>query len=77
MKNKTKSLIEIHIAVLLFGLAGLFGKLISLPSTIIVLGRVFFAVNNPKMALNYAKKIAGKNDLIVITGSIYVVGEVI
>ena len=43
MNNKTKSLIEIHIAVLLFGLAGLFGKFISLPSTIIVLGRVFFA----------------------------------
>lgn len=43
MNPKTKSLIEIHIAVLLFGLAGLFGKFISLPSSIIVLGRVFFA----------------------------------
>ena len=43
MDNKTKSLIEIHVAVLLFGLAGLFGKLIPLSSLIIVLGRVFFA----------------------------------
>jgi drug/metabolite transporter (DMT)-like permease len=40
---KNKSLIEIHIAVLFFGLAGLFGKLILLPPLIIVLGRVFFA----------------------------------
>lgn len=38
-----KSLLQIHTAVLLFGLAGLFGKLISLPAMAIVLGRVFFA----------------------------------
>lgn len=43
MENKTRSLIEIHTAVVLFGLAGLFGKFVSLPSTVIVLGRVFFA----------------------------------
>ncbi|MCB0556391.1 MAG: EamA family transporter [Phaeodactylibacter sp.] len=41
--HTTRHLAEIHIAVLLFGLAGLFGKWIALPSTIIVLGRVFFA----------------------------------
>jgi drug/metabolite transporter (DMT)-like permease len=40
---KNKSLIEIHTAVLFFGLAGLFGKLILLPALIIVLGRVIFA----------------------------------
>jgi len=34
-------------------------------------------ISNPKKALNYAKKIAGKNDLIVITGSIYMIGEII
>jgi len=38
-----RSLFEIHIAVLLFGLAGLFGKWITLSPVIIVLGRVFFA----------------------------------
>jgi len=43
MKARYRSLTEIHAAVLFFGLAGLFGKLISLPSLIIVLGRVFFA----------------------------------
>lgn len=43
MNEKNKSLIEIHLAVLLFGLSGLFGKLISLPPIIIVLGRVCFS----------------------------------
>jgi len=41
--QKKRSLAEIHIAVVLFGIAGLFGKLIALAPTIIVLGRVFFA----------------------------------
>jgi drug/metabolite transporter (DMT)-like permease len=41
--NKQTSLLEIHLAVLLFGLAGLFGKWIALSPFIIVLGRVFFA----------------------------------
>lgn len=39
---KRKDLIQIHIAVFLFGLAGLFGKLVNQPALIIVLGRVFF-----------------------------------
>lgn len=40
---KNKSLIEIHLSVFLFGLAGLFGKLISLPPMIITFGRVVFS----------------------------------
>lgn len=40
---KTRALVEIHLAVFLFGLAGLFGKLLSFSPLIIVLGRVFFA----------------------------------
>ncbi|MBU5593425.1 DMT family transporter [Clostridium sp. MSJ-4] len=43
MNIKNKSLIEIHLAVFLFGLSGLFGKLLSLSSIIIVFGRVFFS----------------------------------
>ncbi len=43
MYIKNKSLLEIHLAVFLFGLSGLFGKLFSLPSMVIVLGRVFFS----------------------------------
>jgi len=34
-------------------------------------------INNPEKALNYAKKIASKDDLVVMTGSIYLVGEMI
>ncbi len=41
--EKPRSLAEIHTAVLLFGLAGLFGKWLLLSPFIIVLGRVFFA----------------------------------
>jgi drug/metabolite transporter (DMT)-like permease len=41
--SKKRHLLEIHLAVLLFGMAGLFGKWVTLPATIIVLGRVFFA----------------------------------
>ncbi len=40
---RLKGLVEIHAGVLLFGLVGLFGKLISLPPMIIVFGRVLFA----------------------------------
>lgn len=43
MDAKNKDLAQIHFAVFLFGLAGLFGKLVQLPSIIIVLGRVFFS----------------------------------
>ena len=43
MDQKTKGLVTVHGAVLLFGLSGLFAKLISLPSIIITLGRVGFS----------------------------------
>tara|TARA_Y100001933_G_scaffold229437_1_gene245757 strand:+ start:771 stop:1622 length:852 start_codon:yes stop_codon:yes gene_type:complete len=43
MKTGNRSLLEIHLAVFLFGVSGLFGKLLALPSMIIVLGRVFFS----------------------------------
>lgn len=43
MNAKNRNLLEIHMAVLLFGLAGLFAKWVDQPAIIIVLGRVFFA----------------------------------
>jgi drug/metabolite transporter (DMT)-like permease len=43
MNVKNNSLIQIHLAVFLFGMSGLFGKLVSLPPIIIVLGRVVFS----------------------------------
>lgn len=51
-----KSLIEIHLAVFLFGVAGLFGKLLSLPAMIIVLGRVVFSSIFLLIILLYLKK---------------------
>ena len=38
-----RSLLAIHSAVLLFGLAGLFGKMVGAPAAVIVLGRTVFA----------------------------------
>jgi drug/metabolite transporter (DMT)-like permease len=40
--QRARALLTVHGAVLLFGLAGVFGKMTSLPSTDIVLGRVVF-----------------------------------
>jgi len=37
------SLLKIHLAVLLFGMAGLFGRILIISATTIVFGRVFFA----------------------------------
>ncbi|MBV4419229.1 DMT family transporter [Clostridium tyrobutyricum] len=56
MEEKNKSLLKIHLSVFLFGLSGLFGKLISLPSTVIVFGRVFFSSIFLFIILIYFKK---------------------
>ncbi len=50
---KTRDLVKIHIAVFLFGLAGLFGKLVAQPAVIIVLGRVFFGAMALLMLYQY------------------------
>lgn len=54
--DKKKSLFEIHTAVLLFGLAGLFGKWLILSPFIIVLGRVFFASITLVLLLWFSKQ---------------------
>ncbi len=43
MEQQKRSLCHIHLAVALFGLSGVFGKLIDQPAMIIVLGRVVFS----------------------------------
>ena len=43
MANHKQALIQVHLAVFLFGLSGLFGKFLALPATVIVLGRTGFA----------------------------------
>jgi drug/metabolite transporter (DMT)-like permease len=69
MIPKHHGLIEIHLAVLLFGLAGLFGKLLSLSPFFIVLGRTFFAALALGAALSYSKthmRPKSKQDLAVL-----------
>ena len=56
MNIKNKSLMEIHVAVLLFGISGLFGKLLSLSPMMIVLGRVFFSSVFLLIIMLYLKK---------------------
>ncbi len=43
MKKTYRGLLEIHIAVLFFGFAGLFGKFLAVPPALIVCGRTLFA----------------------------------
>ena len=43
MDGRRLNLTEIHIAALLFGLTGLFGKFLALPAPVIVFGRTVFA----------------------------------
>jgi len=50
------SLIEIHLAVLLFGFPGLFGKWLALPPQVIVLGRVAFAALALRVFIAAARK---------------------
>ncbi|MDH4069828.1 MAG: DMT family transporter [Ignavibacteria bacterium] len=49
--TRSGGLLRIHAAVLLFGLAGLFGKWLTLPAIIIVLGRVLFAAGSLGVAI--------------------------
>lgn len=58
MDKRGRGLLQIHAAVLLFGLTGIFGKSINLPARYITLGRVFFA--SLSMGLFFLVK---KNDI--------------
>lgn len=69
MDSRAKNLFKIHIAVLLFGLTGLFGKFLDIPAHHIVLGRVFFA--SVSMGLYFylrriSIKLNSRKDYIVI-----------
>ncbi|MCB2310696.1 DMT family transporter [Clostridium tagluense] len=70
MNIKNKNLTQIHLAVFLFGIAGLFGKLISLPPMIIVLGRVFFSSIFLFVVMLFLKKdikLKKKKDYVYLT----------
>lgn len=69
MENKKSSLIQLHIAVLLFGISGLFGKFLTQPSIIIVLGRVFFSSIFLFLGLTITKenlKLKSRKDMLII-----------
>ena len=74
MENQKKSLLSIHLAVLLFGLAGLFAKWVQLPAVIIVLGRVIFSSISLLVLLKIKKGSirlkSGKDYVLMITAGI-------
>ncbi|GKH34308.1 EamA family transporter [Hungatella hathewayi] len=74
MENRKNGLASIHIAVLLFGLAGLFAKWVDLPAVIIVLGRVIFSSLFLLFLLKIKKEclrlLSGRDFLLMITAGI-------
>jgi len=81
MTQKSKSLLEIHLAVFLFGVSGLFPKLIHLPPIIITAARVIIAAIALRLVLFYSKKtpqIRAKKDyfIFMITGLLYALNAV-
>ena len=69
MTTKSHGVLGIHIAVLLFGLAGLFGKLLVLSPLVIVFGRTFFASITLGIIIFYSKiqfRTEYKKDLLVL-----------
>ncbi len=70
MDRRGRSLFEIHIAVLLFGLTGLFGKSVDIPARYITLGRVFFATLSMGIYFLMRKKsvrLASRADYLAIS----------
>ncbi|MDU1910003.1 DMT family transporter [Fusobacterium sp.] len=69
MDNKNLSLLQLHAAVFLFGISGLFTKFIVQSSIIIVLGRVFFSSIFLLIGIYISKeslKLKNKKDLLGI-----------
>ncbi len=56
MESRHRSLTEIHLAVLLFGFPGLFGKWLAVPPVLIVFGRVLFASATLALVLAVARR---------------------
>jgi len=66
---RSRSLAEIHLAVVLFGFPGLFGKWLDLPPTVIVFGRVLFACLALAAVMAAARvpfRIAPRRDLLLL-----------
>lgn len=70
MDRRGRSLFKIHVAVLLFGLTGLFGKSVDIPARYITLGRVFFATFSMGIYFLMRKKsvrLANRADYLAIS----------
>jgi drug/metabolite transporter (DMT)-like permease len=71
MQGKVHSLLQLHLAVLLFGFAGLFGKFLSLSPLLIVLGRAFFAALTLVfllLGLGRSLRLQSRSDALVFIG---------
>ena len=60
--NRFQGLLAIHLAALLFGAAGLFGKFLDLPAALIVYGRALFASLVGKLVYDLTNYCASNND---------------
>ncbi len=56
MEERSRSLLEIHLAVFLFGFPGLFGKWLALSPPVIVFGRVLFASLALAVVLGFGRR---------------------
>lgn len=68
-RSRLRAAAEIHTAVFLFGFAGLFGKWLSLPPAVIVLGRVLFASLTLALILGLRKGmrlVRGTADIVLL-----------
>jgi drug/metabolite transporter (DMT)-like permease len=69
VQARSRSLVEIHLAVFLFGFPGLFGKWLPLSPVVIVLGRVVFAALTLAAVMAAGKRpfrIAPRRDLVLL-----------
>ena len=74
-RNRYLPWLEIHLATLCFGLAGLFGKFIQLPSHYIVFGRAFFAAVTLALIIKFTRRSLYLNSnrdfmILVISGAL-------
>lgn len=69
MRARSRSLLEIHLAVFLFGFPGLFGKWLALSPSVIVFGRVFFAALALFAVLGFGRRslrIVPRRDMVLL-----------
>jgi drug/metabolite transporter (DMT)-like permease len=69
VEERSRSLLEIHLAVFLFGFPGLFGKWLAFPPPVIVFGRVLFASLALAAVLGFGRRsfrVLPRRDLVLL-----------